>query len=219
VAAARIFVGETAGETVAVNEKYAIVKGGILPIAAFTVEEHERMLNLALPPGYEFAALGTHGTAELAAVSKRTGQVIEISLLNIATEKLSQVMNVPIPKGEPMELRIHLYERWLVVAYGDAIYIYEVQSGREVYFFNTPNHSWIFAADLYGHFLYVRSVPFGEGSDKELPALQIDFDQLKTVRINAQTGRQLTWMATMMNSSFSQASMKSTNMLNGRGDK
>jgi hypothetical protein len=72
----------------------------------------------------------------------------------------------------------HLYERWLVAAYGDAIYIYDVQSPKRGYGFRTASHAWIFAADLYGHLLYVRSVPFDEGSNTELPPIQIDLDRL-----------------------------------------
>jgi hypothetical protein len=179
IAAARIFVGENGGRNLAVNGKYDIVERGPLPIAVFTVAQQEKMLDITFPPpGYEFAALGTRGTAELAAVSKRKDQTIEVSLFNLATGTLSPITEIPAPKGKTTTLTTHLYDRWLVTAYGDAIYMYDIRSARRVDIFKTANHAWIFAADLYGHLLYVRSVPFGEGSDKELPPLQIDLSRL-----------------------------------------
>jgi len=89
---------------------------------------------------------------------------------------VTELIELPAPNEWP---NVHLYATWLVAANADTVFIKEMAPPNRSFLFKTADNSWIRAADVYGHLLYVRSVPFGADTGHELPALQIDLDLLR----------------------------------------
>lgn len=183
VAAARIFVGENGrwvSGGVAANERYVIEPFSNATTAVYTVESPTRKLNLVLPPeGYEVAGLGTGATSQRAAVFRKNERTITVAIESIPDAELTELIELPASGGKEAWPKIHVYAEWLVAANDDTVLIHQMAPPNRSFMFKTENRSWILAADLYGHVLYVRSVPIGAGSNRELPALQIDLDLLK----------------------------------------
>jgi hypothetical protein len=178
VAAARIFTaGNVVSDGVAVNEKYIVEPSSNAPTAVYTVATPTQKLDMTLPPpGYEVAALGTGPTAASAVLIRKNGRTTTVAIEHIPDGKVTNLMELPAPNDWP---NVHLYARWLVAANADTIFIKEMAPPNGSFLFKTADNSWIRAADVYGHLLYVRPVPFGADTSRELPALQIDLDLLR----------------------------------------